>query len=147
MAELWGWFVAASGTTGVLGMLAGRFLRTREQKGSDMADMLTKISEAFEKTLATTMKYSTDVIEKMRTDDERSEARYRELEARCMKLEQRLEDREADRELLKSIVNEAVNCKFLKSGRNDECPVIRENQKRLKARCKKCTTPLKSTTP
>lgn len=95
MAELWGWFVAASGTTGVLGMLAGRFLRTREQKGSDMADMLTKISEAFEKTLATTMKYSTDVIEKMRTDEDRSESRYRELEGRCLKLEQRLEDRDA----------------------------------------------------
>lgn len=140
MEELWGWFAAASGTTGLLGMLAGRFLRTREQKGSDSAEMIAKVADAFEKTLATTMTYSTQVIEKMRADNDVSEARYHALELRFAKLEVRVEESEADRDLLKSIVNEAVTCKHLKDGRNEDCPVIRGNNKRLKARCRKCAT-------
>lgn len=145
--NLWGWFVAASGTSGILGVLAGRFFRTREQKGSDAAEMIAKVSDAFEKTLATTMKYSSDVIEKMRTDEEKSDVRYHALEERFSKLEERFFESENDRELLKGIVGDAAACKFLKSGRNEECPVIRGNIKRLKARCKKCETTPKNEQP
>lgn len=144
MEELWGWLVAASGTSGILGVLTGRFFRTREQKGSDAAEMIAKVSDAFEKTLATTMTYSNKVIEKMRTDNESSEARYSALEMRFAKLEERFFESENDRELLKGIVGDAAACKFLKSGRNEECPVIRGNIKRLKARCRKCDPKTKS---
>ena len=144
MAELWGWFVAASGTSGIIGVLAGRFFRTREQKGTDSAEMIAKVADAFEKTLATTMTYSTTVIEKMRADNDISEARYHTLEQRFAKLEVRVEESEADRDLLKRIVNDAVSCKYIKEGRNEDCPVIRGNIKRLKARCKKCETTTKN---
>lgn len=132
------------GVGSVGALLVDRFLRTREQKGSDTADMVTKISEAFDRTLETTMRYSQEVIDKMKQDDERSEARYRELELRYDKLERRFDEKEADRERLKMIVGKAVTCKHLRSGRNDDCPVIRENQKRLAAKCRTCIAPDKT---
>lgn len=123
---------------GILYLLIDRFARTTQQKGADSADMVSKISDAFDKTLQTTMRYSQEVIEKMKQDDERSERRYRDLESRYDKLERRFDEKEADRELLKKIVGRAVDCKYLKAGRNTECPVLRENQKRLASKCKTC---------
>lgn len=123
---------------GILYLLIDRFARTPQQKGADSADMVSKISDAFDKTLQTTMRYSQEVIEKMKQDDERSEARYKDLEARYDRLERRFDQKEADRELLKTIVNRAVDCKFLRDGHNNDCPVLRENQKRLAAKCKAC---------
>lgn len=128
------------GGGGIAYLLVDRFARTREQRGADSADMISKVSEAFDKTLQTSMRYSQEVIEKMRSDDERSEARYRELEARYAKLEQRFEEQETDLALLKSVVGKAVTCKYLKAARNEDCPVIRENQKRLTAKCRACKT-------
>lgn len=130
--------VGLFGTGGVLYLLVDRFARTPQQRGADSADMVSKISDAFDKTLQTTMRYSQEVIEKMKQDDERSERRYGELESRYERLERRFDEKEADRELLKNIVNRAVDCKYLKSGQNNECPVLRENQKRLAAKCKAC---------
>ena len=106
-------------------LLVDRFVRTPQQRGADTADMVSKISDAFSKTLDTTMRYSQEVIDKMKQDDERSEQRYRELETRYDKLERRFSEKETDR-------------KFLKDGRNDDCPVLRENQKRLAAKCRVC---------
>lgn len=128
-------------------LLVDRFARTREQRGADSADMISRVSEAFDKTLQTSMRYSQEVIEKMRSDDERSEARYRELEARYAKLEQRFEEQEADMERLKGAVGKAVTCKYLKEARNEDCPVIRENQKRIAAKCRACKTEEKNTKP
>lgn len=131
---------------GILYLLIDRFARTPQQKGADSADMVSKISDAFDKTLQTTMRYSQEVIEKMKQDDERSERRYAELERRYAelesrydKLEKRFDEKEAEIELLKTIVERAVNCKFLKDGHNNDCPVLRENQKRLAAKCRACT--------
>lgn len=124
---------------GILYLLIDRFARTPQQKGADSADMVSKISDAFDKTLQTTMRYSQEVIEKMKQDDERSERRYAELESRYDKLERRFDEKESDRELLKTIVGRAVDCKYLKAGHNNECPVLRENQKRLAAKCRACT--------
>lgn len=124
---------------GILYLLIDRFARTPQQKGADSADMVSKISDAFDKTLQTTMRYSQEVIEKMKQDDERSERRYTELESRYDKLEKRFDEKESDRELLKTIVGRAVDCKFLKDGHNNDCPVLRENQKRLAAKCRACT--------
>lgn len=134
---------------GILYLLIDRFARTPQQKGADSADMVAKISDAFDKTLQTVMHYSQEVIEKMKQDDERAEQRYREnderaehryreLETRYDRLEQRFNEKEADRELLKTIVGKAVDCKYLKAGHNNDCPVLRENQKRLAAKCKAC---------
>lgn len=120
-------------------LLVDRFIRTPQQRGAETADMVSKISDAFSKTLDTTMRYSQEVIEKMKQDDERSEQRYRDLETRYDKLEHRFTEKEADREWLKGVVSKAIGCKFLKDGRNDDCPVLRENQKRLAAKCKVCT--------
>lgn len=137
--EHWMDFVApALSVGGVLYLLIDRFARTREQRGGDAADMISKVCEAFDKTLQTAMRYSQDVIAKMREDDERSEARYRNLKEQYTRLEQRFEESEADREQLKGIAGKAVGCKYLKDGRNEDCPVIRENQKRLAAKCRAC---------
>lgn len=130
---------------GIVYLLVDRFARTREQRGADSADMISKVSEAFDKTLQTSMRYSQEVIEKMRSDDERSEARYRELEARYAKLEHRFEEQEADMERLKGAVGKAVTCKYLKEARNEDCPVIRENQKRIAAKCRACKNEEKNT--
>lgn len=119
-------------------LLVDRFVRTPQQRGADTADMVSKISDAFSKTLDTTMRYSQEVIDKMKQDDERSEQRYRELETRYDKLERRFSEKETDREWLKGVVSKAIGCKFLKDGRNDDCPVLRENQKRLAAKCRVC---------
>lgn len=122
----------------MLYLLVDRFIRTPQQRGADTADMVGKIGDAFSKTLDTTMRYSQEVIDKMKQDDERSEQRYRDLEMRYDKLERRFAEKEIDREWLKGVVSKAIGCKFLKDGRNDECPVLRENQKRLTAKCKVC---------
>lgn len=122
----------------MLYLLVDRFIRTPQQRGADTADMVGKIGDAFSKTLDTTMRYSQEVIDKMKQDDERSEQRYRDLETRYDKLERRFAEKEIDREWLKGVVSKAIGCKFLKDGRNDECPVLRENQKRLTAKCKVC---------
>lgn len=143
---------------GIIYLLIDRFARTPQQKGADSADMVAKISDAFDKTLQTVMHYSQDVIDKMkqndereeqryRENDERAEHRYRELEARYDRLEQRFNEKEADRESLKTIVGKAVDCKHLKSVHNNECPVIRENQKRLAAKCKACADNLANEKP
>jgi hypothetical protein len=134
----WGGYLLGGG--GILYLLVSRFVRTREQKGQEAATMIQQVSEAFEKTLSTVMEYSTSVIEKMKKDEEHSEARYRELETRYDKLERRFDYEEADHELLKNIVGKAVNCPLLKDRKNDECPVVKENQKRLTAKCKVCKT-------
>lgn len=123
---------------GIAYLLVDRFARTRQQRGADSADMISKVAEAFDKTLQTSMRYSQEVIEKMRSDDERSEARYEELEARYTKLERRFEEQEADMERLKGAVGKAVTCKYLKEARNEDCPVIRENQKHIAAKCRAC---------
>ena len=128
-------------------LLVDRFVRTPQQRGADTADMVSKISDAFSKTLDTTMRYSQEVIDKMKQDDERSEQRYRDLETRYDKLERRFNEKEVDREWLKGTVGKAVECKFLKNGHNDECPVICENQKRLAAKCKVCTDKPDTTKP
>lgn len=133
------WITVIFGAGGVGYLLIDRFARTREQKGSDSADMESKISDAFDKTLQTTMRYSQEVIDKMKQDDERNERRYKELEVRYAKLETRFDEKEADREYLKEIVSRSVECKFLKEGHNNECPVLRGNQKRLAAKCKSCS--------
>ena len=143
---------------GIIYLLIDRFARTPQQKGADSADMVAKISDAFDKTLQTVMHYSQDVIDKMkqndereeqryRENDERAEHRYRELEARYDRLEQRFNEKEADRESPKTIVGKAVDCKHLKSVHNNECPVIRENQKRLAAKCKACADNLANEKP
>lgn len=134
----WGGLVLGGG--GVIYLLIDRFARTKEQKGVDSATMISQVSDAFSKTLETVMQYSTEVIEKMKKDEEHSEARYRDLESRYDKLEARFDYEEQDHELLKNIVGKAVNCPLLKDKKNDDCPVIRENQKRMSNKCKVCKT-------
>ena len=134
----WGGLVLGGG--GVIYLLIDRFARTKEQKGVDSATMISQVSDAFSKTLETVMQYSTEVIEKMKKDEEHSEARYRDLESRYGKLEARFDYEEQDHELLKNIVGKAVNCPLLKDKKNDDCPVIRENQKRMSNKCKVCKT-------
>lgn len=121
---------------GVLYLLVDRFVRTKEQRGSDAAQMVQQVSDAFSKTLNTVMTYSQDVIEKMRENDVREEKRHQQTERRCEQLEQRFAEVAEDNELLKTVVNEAVNCKYLRAGNNKDCPVLTKNQKRLSARCK-----------
>lgn len=134
----WGGLVLGGG--GVIYLLIDRFARTKEQKGVDSAIMISQVSDAFSKTLETVMQYSTEVIEKMKKDEEHSEARYRDLESRYDKLEARFDYEEQDHELLKNIVGKAVSCPLLKDKKNDDCPVIRENQKRMSNKCKVCKT-------
>lgn len=134
----WGGLILGGG--GVVYLLISRFARTKEQKGSDAAEMIKQVSEAFEKTLSTVMEYSTSIIEKMKKDEEHSEERYRELESRYDRLEKRFDFEEADHELLKNIVGKAINCPLLKDRKNDDCPVVKENQKRLTSKCKACKT-------
>lgn len=126
---------------GILYLLIDRFARTKEQRGSDAAQMIKQVAEAFEKTLATTMTYSQDVIEKMREDRQGDDKRHEQTERRCTQLEKRLEEVAAENELLKAIFNQAFGCKFIKTGNNKDCPVLTENQKRLKARCKVACKP------
>lgn len=121
---------------GVVYLLVDRFARTREQRGSDAAQMVKQVAEAFEKTLNTVMTYTQDVIEKMREDRARDETRHQATEKRCEQVEKRLAEVIEDNEQLSAINNKAVECRYLKSGNNKDCPVLVENQKRLKARCK-----------
>lgn len=130
---------------GVIYLIADRFFRTKEQKGIDAASMMQKMNEACSRTLETVTEYLQKTIANMRSDRDKDheqylalERRYDQQEARYDRLEKRFEDSEADRELLKTIVNGAVNCSFLKSGNNKDCPVIKANQKRLAVRCKTC---------
>jgi cell shape-determining protein MreC len=126
---------------GVLYLLVDRFVRTREQRGSDAAQMIKQVAEAFEKTLGTVTTYSQDVIEKMREDRRSEDKRHEQTERRCSQLEKRLEELAAENELLKAIFNQAFGCKFIKTGNNKDCPVLTENQKRMKARCKAACKP------
>ena len=126
--------LAVSG--GVLYLLVDRFARTKEQRGTDVANMVQQVAAAFEKTLSTVMTYTQGVIESMKKDSEHNEARHQQTEKRCSDLEQKVADVAADNELLNSIINEAVACKHLKSGNNKDCPVLNRNQKRLSARCR-----------
>lgn len=121
---------------GVLYLLVDRFARTREQRGSDAAQMVKQVAEAFEKTLDTVMTYTQGVIDKMREDSKRDEARHLATERRCEQVENRLAEVIEDNELLSTIANKAVDCRYLKTGNNKDCPVLAENQKRLKARCR-----------
>lgn len=132
----WLGILLGGGSIGYL--LADRFLRTPEQKGEDAAQMISQVSDAFSKTLDTVMQYSTGVVEKMKKDEEYAEARHRELEVRYERLEARFDYEEADHELLKNIVAKAVNCPLIKDKTNDDCPVIKENTKRLSNKCKQC---------
>lgn len=125
-------------------LLVDRFLRTPEQKEGAVAQLISQVTDAFSKTLDALMEHSTGVIEKMKKDEEYSEARYRDLEARYEKLEARFDYEEEDHELLKNIVGKAVNCPLLKDKKNDDCPVIRENQKRMNQKCKNCGKPHKT---
>lgn len=138
------WLGVLLGGGGVIYLIVDRFFRTKEQKGQDAAQMISQVSDAFSKTLDTVMQYSTEVIEKMKKDEEHSEARYRELETRYDKLEKRFDMEEVDHELLKNIVGKAVNCPLLKDKKNEDCPVIRENQKRMNHKCKNCGKPHKT---
>lgn len=126
---------------GVLYLLIDRFARTKEQKGSDAAQMIKQVAEAFEKTLGTITTYSQEVIEKMREDRRSEDGRHEQTERRCTQLEKRLEELAAENELLKAIFNQAFGCKFIKTGNNKDCPVLTENQKRLKVRCKAACKP------
>lgn len=121
---------------GILYLLIDRFARTKEQRGEDAAKMVQQVSEAYSKTLDTVMTYSQDVIEKMRENVEREDLRHQQTERRCEALERQVREVADDNDTLKAIVNEAVNCKYLKTGNNKECPVITKNQKRLSARCR-----------
>ena len=121
---------------GILYLLVDRFARTNEQRGSDAAQMIKQVAEAFEKTLGTVTTYTQEVIEKMRDDRRDAEKRHEQTEKRCEKLEGRLDEIEEENKLLKTILNQAFGCKFLKTGNNKDCPVLTENQKRLKAQCK-----------
>lgn len=125
----------------ILYLLVDRFARTKEQKGSDAAQMIKQVAEAFEKTLGTITTYSQDVIEKMREDRRGEDKRHEQTERRCAQLESRIEDIAAENELLKAIFNQAFGCKFIKTGNNKDCPVLTENQKRLKVRCKAACKP------
>ena len=126
---------------GIVYLLIDRFARTKEQRGTDAAQMIKQVAEAFEKTLETVTKYTQEVIEKMRDDRRSEDKRHEQTERRCAQLEVRFEEIAADNELLKTIVNQAFGCKFLKTGNNKDCPVLTENQKRLKARCKAVCKP------
>lgn len=126
---------------GIVYLLIDRFARTKEQRGTDAAQMIKQVAEAFEKTLATSTTYSQDVIEKMREDRRSEDKRHEQTERRCTQLERRLEELAAENELLKAIFNQAFGCKFIKTGNNKDCPVLTENQKRLKARCKAACKP------
>lgn len=132
----WLGLLLGGGSIGYL--IVDRFFLTKEQKGQETAKMISQVSDAFSKTLDTVMQYSTEVIEKMKKDEEHSELRYRDLESRYEKLEKRFDYEEADHELLKNIVGKAVNCPLLKDKKNDDCPVIKENQKRMSQKCKVC---------
>ena len=68
---------------GVLYLIADRFFRNPEQKGSDAAQMVKQVSEAFSKTLDTVMTYSQDVIDRMRENDAREEKRHLQTVQRC----------------------------------------------------------------
>ena len=132
---------------GLLYLLVDRFFRTKEQKGSDGAKMLQQMTDACSKTLDTVTKYTQEVVSSMRSDREHDnlryqnlEKRYDQLEGRYDQLERRFEESEKDRDLMKTIINGAVNCVYLKTGSNKDCPVIKANQKRLAARCKACKT-------
>lgn len=126
---------------GVVYLLVDRFVRTKEQRGSDAAQMIKQVAEAFEKTLATVTTYTQSVIEKMREDNDRDDRRHLQTEKRCEQLETQMAELSEDNESLKTIVDKAPSCKFLKTGNNKDCPVITENQKRLKARCKAICRP------
>lgn len=126
---------------GILYLLIDRFARTKEQRGSDAAQMIKQVAEAFEKTLGTITTYSQEVIEKMRDDRQSEDKRHEQTERRCTQLESRIEEVAAENELLKAIFNQAFGCKFIKTGNNKDCPVLTENQKRLKARCKAACKP------
>ena len=121
---------------GVVYLLVDRFARTREQRGSDAAQMVKQVAEAFEKTLDTVMTYTQGVIDKMREDNKRDEARHLATEKRCEQVEKRLGEVIEDNELFSTIANKAVDCRYLKTGNNKDCPVLVENQKRLKTRCR-----------
>lgn len=126
--------LAVSG--GVIYLLVDRFARTKEQRGTDAANMVQQVAIAFEKTLNTVMTYTQGVIENMKKDSEHNEARHQQTEKRCSELEQKISDVAADNDQLNSIINEAVGCKHLKSGNNKDCPVLSRNAKRLNARCR-----------
>lgn len=143
----WSDWLALLSQGGVLYLLADRFLRTKEQKGGAVAQMMSQMSDACSKTLETVTTYTQKVIDSMRLDRERDdhryavlEKRYDQQEARYERLEAKFEEAEEDRELMKTIINGAVNCTYLKTGDNKDCPVIKANQKRLSQRCKTCKT-------
>lgn len=123
---------------GVIYLLIDRFARTREQRGSDAANMVQQVASAFEKTLDTVMTYFQSVVDKMREDNERDDKRHAQVEKRCEDLERQVKVVADDNEQLNAIMGEAVTCKHLKNGNNRDCPVLVRNQKRLAARCKAC---------
>lgn len=131
---------------GVLYLIVDRFFRNPEQKGSDAAQMVKQVSEAFSKTLDTVMTYSQDVINKMRENDAREEKRHLQTVQRCEDLERKVATIAEDNEQLHNIVGKAVTCKHLKTGNNKDCPVIVENQKRLTTRCRAACRPEKEPT-
>lgn len=143
----WSDWLALLSQGGVLYLLADRFFRTKEQKGGAAAQMMSQMSDACSKTLETVTKYTQEVIVSMRSDREHDNQRYQALErrydqqeARYERLEAKFEEAEEDRELMKTIINGAVTCTYLKTGDNKDCPVIKANQKRLTTRCKTCKT-------
>ena len=126
---------------GIIYLLIDRCARTNEQRGSDAAQMIKQVAEAFEKTLNTVTTYTQGVIEKMREDRLADDKRHELTEKRCEQLEIQIKEVTDDNEKLKSILSQAFGCKFLKTGDNKDCPVLSENQKRLKARCKAVCRP------
>jgi hypothetical protein len=77
----------------------------------------------------------------MREDRLADDKRHELTEKRCEQLEIQIKEVTDDNEKLKSILSQAFGCKFLKTGDNKDCPVLSENQKRLKARCKAVCRP------
>ena len=109
---------------GVIYLLVDRFARTNEQRGSDAAQMIKQVAEAFEKTLNTVTTYTQGVIEKMREDRLADDKRHELTEKRCEHLEIQIKEVTDDNEKLKSILSQAFGCKFLKTGDNKDCPVL-----------------------
>lgn len=130
--------VAVLSGGGIVYLLVERFARTKEQRGVDLAHMIGEVGKAFEQALNLYAEHSRKVIEELRRDATSDAERYEVLERRYERLERRFDDREADHELLKEAVGSAVDCKFLKDRSNNDCPVIRKNQKRVAAKCKAC---------
>lgn len=123
---------------GVFFFLAKTFLRTKEQKGVDVANMVSETSKAFKETLDNVMNYNKEVISELRGDAEIRKARYDELQGEYRKLSLKLENNENDRSKMEMLLSEAYTCKHLRGKSYESCPIISGNCKRIADKCKSC---------